>query len=215
MIRTEVSFDDYEAECLAFLTDHFDQKGEIVDIDQFPRYEELGRDRVMETIERFRRFNLIQFHTRASIEVLPTVFEVADQLRAPKRESEYDIFISYASADSALANELRSQIEAGGFTTFMAEKDIPVSSLWKQTIRDALRSSSQVLILLTPNSIDRPWVLLETGAAWALDKALIPAMAFVDPNRFVDPLRDIQARKIETTQQKTELVAEIVARKAK
>lgn len=214
MTRTEISFDEYDAECLAFLTEHFDQKGEYVDINVFPRYEELGRDRVMQTITRFRRFNMVEFHTSASIEILPQVFDVADQLRGTNDDSEYDIFISYASSDSAIANELRAEIEKHGLTTFMAEKDIPVSSQWKQTIRDALRLSSRVLIVLTPNSVDRPWVLLETGAAWALDKDLIPAMAFVDPNQFVDPLKDIQARKIETTQQRTELVAEIVAQKA-
>lgn len=215
MARTEVSFDDYDAECIAFLIDHFDREGEYVDIDAFPRHDEVGHDRVMKTIERFRRFQMIEFHTRGSIEILPQIFDVADQLRAPKDDSKYDIFVSYASSDSALANELRADLEKHGFKVFMAEKDIPVSSQWKHTIRDALRSSTRVMILLTPNSVGRPWVLLETGAAWALDKDLIPAMAFVDPSQFVDPLRDIQGRRIETTQQKTELVAEIVAHKAK
>jgi len=210
MPRTGVSFDDYEAECLAFLTEHFDQKGEFVDLDAFPRYQELGRDRVMETIQRFRRLNLIGFHSRSSIEILPQVFDVADQLRVTDDDAKYDIFISYASPDSALANELSDEIAKHGLTTFMSEKDIPVSSPWKQTIWDALRSSSRVLILLTPNSIERPWVLLEIGAAWGLDKVLIPAMAFVDPDEFVEPLKDIQARRIETTEQKTQFVAELV-----
>ncbi len=211
MSKTEVTYDDYEAECLGFLADHFDKEGEFVDIDDFPRFEEVGRDRVNGVLSRFRRFNLIQFHTRGSIEILPHLFDVVEQLSAPKSDNKYDIFISYACCDSSLAKEVQSEIEKRGMTSFMAEKDIPVSSDWKRTIRDALRSSSRVLILLTPNSISRPWVLLETGAAWALDKTLIPAIAFVDPDQMVDPLRDIQARRIETTEQKMQLIEEITA----
>lgn len=220
MTRMEVSFDDYDAECLRFLTEYFDKHGENVAIRDFPRYAELGHDHVLKVVDRFRRFQMIKLLSRSTVTILPQLISVAEQLRNPSKPDkelkplQYDIFISYASLDSALASELRTQIEMYGLTTFMAEKDIAVATPWKQVIRDALRSCSRVLIVLTPNSIHRPWVLVETGAAWALDKEVIPTMAFVNPNDFVDPLKDIQARRIETTEQRTALVAEIVGKKA-
>lgn len=123
--------------------------------------------------------------------------------------SEFDVFISYAAGDSAIANELRNDIEKNGLRCFMAEKDIQVATEWQESIREALVGSKRVLVLLTPRSINRPWVLMETGAAWALGKALIPALSHVAVNELLDPLRRYQARVIETTAQRQALVNEL------
>jgi TIR domain. len=123
----------------------------------------------------------------------------------------YDVFISYASGDSALAMELKSDFEHHGWKCFMAEKDIPVAADWQDTIRTALRRSQRILILLTPRSLDKPWVLLETGAAWVLEKELIPVLVQVDPSRLVEPIRRYQARVIETTAQRMALVTELTS----
>jgi TIR domain len=89
---------------------------------------------------------------------------------------EFDLFISYAAADSAGANELRKDLESNLLKCFKAEKNIQVATEWQDSIRAALIGSKRILILPTPRSINRPWILLETGAAWALGKPLIPAL---------------------------------------
>lgn len=122
---------------------------------------------------------------------------------------EFDVFISYAVGDSAIAGELRDDLERDGLKCFMAEKDIQVATEWQESIRAALIGSKRVLVLLTPRSINRPWVLMETGAAWALGKALIPALSHVTTNELLDPIRQLQARVIETTAQRQSLVREL------
>jgi len=92
----------------------------------------------------------------------------------------------------------------------MAEKDIQVAAEWQDSIRAALIGSKQIMVLLTPRSINRPWVLMETCAAWALGKALIPALSHVDADELLDPIRRYQARVIETTAQRQALVNELV-----
>lgn len=131
---------------------------------------------------------------------LNTVFPTAPQ---------FDVFISYAAGDSAIADELRSDLERNGLKCFMAEKDIQVAAEWQNSIRAALIGSKRVLVLLTPRSVNRPWVLMETGAAWALGKALIPALSHVAANDLLDPIRRYQARVIETTAQRQSLVNEL------
>src|SRR6266446_5230140 len=111
----------------------------------------------------------------------------------------FDVFISYAAGDSQIANELRNDLETKGLKCFMAEKDIAVAAEWQDSIRAALRGSKRVLVLVTPRSINRAWVLMETGAAWALGKPLIPALSHVAPADLLDPIRRHQARVIETT----------------
>ena len=121
----------------------------------------------------------------------------------------YDLFISYATGDSAIADELRNDLETHGLKCFMAEKDIQVATEWQDSIRAALIGSKRILVLLTPRSVSRPWVLMETGAAWALGKPLIPALSHVATNELLDPVRRYQARVIETTAQRQSLVNEL------
>jgi hypothetical protein len=45
---------------------------------------------------------------------------------------------------------------------------------WLKKIKDELASAKVVILLLSKQSIRRPWVNFETGAAWLADKA-IPA----------------------------------------
>jgi len=126
-------------------------------------------------------------------------------------QPKYDIFISYASGDSALAIELKNDLEHQGLRCFMAEKDIPIATEWQDTIRAALLGSQRLLILLTPRSLNRPWVLMEAGAAWALGKELIPALVQVAISDLIDPIRRYQARVIETTAQRKAFIKELTS----
>ncbi|MHB1423997.1 MAG: TIR domain-containing protein [Gemmataceae bacterium] len=123
----------------------------------------------------------------------------------------FDIFLSYATGDSELAAELKELLECEGLRCFMAEKDIPVASEWQGIIRSALLGSKRILLLLSQRSLNRPWVLMETGAAWALGKDLIPALVQVSPNELIDPIRRYQGRIIETIAQRKALVKELAA----
>jgi hypothetical protein len=125
---------------------------------------------------------------------------------------EFDVFISYAAGDTGIADELRSDLERNGLRCFMAEKDIQVATEWQDSIRTALIGSKRILVLLTPQSINRPWVLMETGAAWALGRPLIPALSHVAPTELLDPIRRYQGRVIETTAQRQALVQELIGK---
>lgn len=121
----------------------------------------------------------------------------------------YDIFLSYSHHDSSIAKEIYTSLERQGLSCFMAEKDVKVSAKWEKQIREALRCSGQVLILITPRSLNSNWLYLESGASWILQKELIPILMFINPNDLPEPLREYQARTIETKQQIEELVNEL------
>jgi len=122
---------------------------------------------------------------------------------------EYDIFLSYGTDDVAIADELRLSLTSRGLRCFMAERDIPVAAQWDEKIRSALLNSKSILLLITPRSKDRPWVLLETGAAWALQKEIIPTLMFVAPSDLLDPVKHYQARVVETSVQRRTLAEEL------
>ena len=136
---------------------------------------------------------------------------LADRLKTlfPSAPPRYDVFISYTGDDSHIAAELRESLLGQKLSCFMAEKDIPAASDWSDEIRDALHGSTYVILLLTQRSKDRPWVLLEAGAAWALKRKIIPVCNQVNPADLLDPIRRHQARIVETSKQRLELAKEI------
>jgi hypothetical protein len=80
---------------------------------------------------------------------------------------QYDVFISYSHLDNELANSLYSKLKSAGLRCFLSEKDIGAAERWESRIREALRSSQRVLLLITPNSKNSNWVIAEACAAWA------------------------------------------------
>lgn len=73
----------------------------------------------------------------------------------------YQVFVSHATADRWLATTICEKIESTGATTFRDDRDIDGGADIPETIRAEIKRSRELVVLLTPNSADRPWVLLE------------------------------------------------------
>jgi hypothetical protein len=121
----------------------------------------------------------------------------------------YDIFISYAHSDAHIAKEIRDELENRNLKCFMAEKDVRAGADWNEDIRSALRGSNLVLLLITSRSVNKPWILLEAGAAWVLRKRIVPAVNQIDAKELIEPLSRSQARVIETNAQRVALAREL------
>jgi len=78
----------------------------------------------------------------------------------------YLVFVSHATADKWIAKTICEKIESVGVATFRDDRDIDGGDDIPEKIRREIIRSNEVLVLLTPESVDRPWVLLEAGAAW-------------------------------------------------
>jgi hypothetical protein len=96
----------------------------------------------------------------------------------------------------------------------MAEKDIGAGESWTDEIRTALIGSDVVLLLLTQRSKDRPWILVEAGAGWAMSKKLVPILNQVSAADLIEPLARHQARIVETAGQRRALAKELAARRS-
>jgi hypoxanthine phosphoribosyltransferase len=127
----------------------------------------------------------------------------------PKQYEKYDVFLSFSSFDHHIARELKAKFEAAGLKSFLSAKDISAGERWQPAIRDAMRRSDRILLLITPRSKNSMWVTLETGAAWMQEKELIPLTQFVEPGELGDIAKDFQIRVIETESQKAALVEEL------
>lgn len=92
-------------------------------------------------------------------------------------ERGYLVFISHSSKDRWIARQMAEIIERKakryGVTTFLDEVDLEGGDRIPATIKANLHACEEFVILLSPQSVTRQWVLVELGGAWTLDKRVI------------------------------------------
>lgn len=102
-------------------------------------------------------------------------------VKKPRPKPEYQVFVSHATADKWIATTFCEKIDATGATSFRDDRDINGGDSIPESIRTQIQVSRELVVLLTPDSIERPWVLLEVGAAWGRrkDYRIIPVLCHV------------------------------------
>jgi hypothetical protein len=107
----------------------------------------------------------------------------------------YQVFISHATADKWLATTICEKIEACGATTFRDDRDINGGDDIPEEIRRQIEQSDEFLVLLTPESANRPWVLLEVGAAWGMRprKRIVAILCHTSVDTIPGMIRDKKA----------------------
>jgi len=83
-------------------------------------------------------------------------------------------------------------LDAIGAKTFRDDRDIDGGDDIPESIRQAIKQSDELVVLLTPNSVNRPWVNLEVGAAWGWARLRIVAVLY---NVSIDPIPAIMKSK--------------------
>ena len=99
-----------------------------------------------------------------------------------------DVFLSYASANQQEAVKLDQAITRAGATAFLAKKNLTGGDDFSEEIRKALLASRELWILVTPDSLNSHWVSTEWGAAWALQKRIVPILLRCDHKSLPDRL---------------------------
>lgn len=106
------------------------------------------------------------------------------------------IFISHSSRDKWIARQLSALLKEAGHTSFLDEKDIKTGDSIDASIQKHLKESDQLLLLLSPSSIDSHWVFIELGGAKALGKKVIPILLHLEANEVPAPISQLLARDI-------------------
>ena len=78
----------------------------------------------------------------------------------------YQVFISYARADTARAQAIERMLREKGVRTFFAPEVIRPGRPFPDDIRAGLDESSEFCLVLSENTLGSHWVLLECGAAF-------------------------------------------------
>jgi WD40 repeat protein/energy-coupling factor transporter ATP-binding protein EcfA2 len=90
------------------------------------------------------------------------------------------VFISYASADRALAGQVHEWLVADGHDLFLDQDlrdGITVGESWQERLHERLRWADAVVCLLTSAYVDSTWCAAELGIAQSRGKRVLPVRA--------------------------------------
>ena len=91
----------------------------------------------------------------------------------------YKVFISHAGSNIWLAWKLSQDAEAAGADCFLDQKDIFVGEDFEDRILGNLCDADEFWVLLTPESLARPYVWMEVGTIWRREQLQGPKVQVV------------------------------------
>jgi hypothetical protein len=118
------------------------------------------------------------------------------------------VFISHAKDDIEIARELENMLFDKSVSTFIAI-NIQPGNKWEEELKSEIYASDELLLIWSPNSMESDWVMLEVGAAWAMDKRIRTAVINGDLKTAPEPIREFQAVDIKTHLAREKLVESI------
>jgi hypothetical protein len=141
-----------------------------------------------------------------------TTVATAEAAREPKRRS-YDVFLSYSSASQPWVRKFSDALTDSGITTWFYAHDILPGARWRDQIERAISQSRVLIMVLTPESVQRPWTFFELGAALADGKRIVPVLSEdVDPADIPALVRQFQFVREKTPEAAAKRVAEAILR---
>jgi hypothetical protein len=87
-------------------------------------------------------------------------------VRRQNRRSRRLVFISHSGRDTWVAKQIAREVKACGAQPFLDEADIDVGTEFEDLIQASLSKADELLVLITPWALDRPYIWAEIGAAW-------------------------------------------------
>ncbi len=85
----------------------------------------------------------------------------------------YRLFVSHGGNDRWIARQIRDRLSAPGVECFLDATDIEIGDNFRAVILLAIDRCHELLVLLTPSSLQRAWVFAEMGAAISKGKRVV------------------------------------------
>ena len=91
------------------------------------------------------------------------------------------VFVSHSGEDTWVARQIAREIEACGAKPFLDEAEIDSGADFEEDIRRFLERAHELVVLLTPWALERPYVWIELGAAWGRRIPIVALLLGITP----------------------------------
>jgi len=106
------------------------------------------------------------------------------------------VFISHSAKDTWLARQIASHIQRGA-ETFLDSDNLHFGDDFEDKILEAARDSTELLVLLTPWSVNRPYIWMEVGLFWG-NRRMIGVLYGIEPKELAtDERMPIALKKLD------------------
>lgn len=99
---------------------------------------------------------------------------------AAREKRNIHVFVSFAASDQAQASDLIEKLKQNPNVKVCSTSRLRAGEQFKKEIPRALSESDYFFVLLSPTSVESALVQTELGAAWGLDKPIIPVVTTPD-----------------------------------
>src|SRR5947209_1652965 len=101
------------------------------------------------------------------------LFAGSQPMSAAASEKPFDVFLSHYSADKPWVRQLRDELQRLGLTAWFDERELPEQDNFVEGLSaDGLRRCRFLVLVVTPRSLERPWVKWEWTNFMALNGPL-------------------------------------------
>lgn len=97
------------------------------------------------------------------------------------------VFVSHCGSDTWVARQMAKRISRSGCRPFLDDFEIQAGSDFDAEILKFLERAHELVVLLTPWALDRPYVWAELGAAWVRRIPIVAVLHGLSPS-------DLQSR---------------------
>jgi len=91
------------------------------------------------------------------------------------------VFVSHSGQDTWVAKQIAREIEACGATPFLDEAQVDAGADFEEDILNFLERAHELVVLLTPWALERPYVWAEIGAAWGRRIPIVALLLGITP----------------------------------
>jgi hypothetical protein len=98
---------------------------------------------------------------------------------AESKADQPKLFLSYSSADRAVAHRIASTLESGGIRVWVDSFELNIGDSLIEKLQSVVASTDYLLVLLSPSAVQSKWVRMELSAARDLQMkgvTLLPAI---------------------------------------
>lgn len=98
-----------------------------------------------------------------------------------KMPHPYLVFVSHSSRDTWIARQIAREVQGAGAKPFLDEADIEIGEEFEKEILRFLNRADELVVLLSPWALDRPYVWAELGAAWSRGIPIVALLLGISP----------------------------------
>ena len=103
----------------------------------------------------------------------------------PRRDKKKRlVFVSHSARDTWVARQIANEISKCGALPFLDEAEIEIGADFEEEILSFLDRADELVVLMTPWALDRPYVLAELGAAWSRRIPIVILLQGMTPGEF-------------------------------